>query len=168
MERWRAIFGFPLYEVSDEGRVRSLDREVWNGRGAFTHRGRILVPFVTPKGYHAVNLRRDAHMHPHKLVHRLVYSAFVGNPEGMQIRHLDGNPANNTLENITVGTNSENQHDSVRHGTHHCARKTHCKHGHEFTPENTTHYIQAHGGQGRRCKRCAASRQRAYTARKRQ
>jgi len=144
-----------------------LDREVWNGRGKYTHRGCILAPVITPKGYHAVNLRRDSVMHAGKLVHRLVCFAFIGNPEGMQVRHLDGNPANNAAVNLALGNNSENQRDSVKHGTHHMARKTHCKHGHPFDEANTIHYIEAHGGNGRACRQCANARQRAYLARKR-
>lgn len=39
-------------------------------------------------------------------------------PDGQQVRHLDGNPANNQLANLCYGTPRENQADRVRHGTH--------------------------------------------------
>ncbi len=53
------------------------------------------------------------------LVHRLMLEAFVGPcPPGMQCRHIDGNPANNRIENLAWGTRSENVMDAVRHGTH--------------------------------------------------
>jgi hypothetical protein len=64
-------------------------------------------------------------------VHRLVLRAFVGPcPDGQEVRHLDGNPANNNLANLAYGTRSENIADALRHGTtvlgeaHHMARLT--------------------------------------------
>jgi len=50
---------------------------------------------------------------------RLVLLAFVGPcPEGMECRHLDGNPANNRIGNLVWGTKKENIADKKRHGTH--------------------------------------------------
>lgn len=52
-----------------------------------------------------------------KLVHRLVLEAFVGPcPDGMECRHLDGNPTNNKLENLCWGTHEENWQDQLAHG----------------------------------------------------
>jgi len=54
-----------------------------------------------------------------RTVHRLVLEAFVGKcPKGMECRHLDGNSLNNNINNLCWGTRSENQRDSVKHGTH--------------------------------------------------
>lgn len=51
-------------------------------------------------------------------VHRLVLTAFTGPcPEGMECRHLDGDPANNHIENLAWGTKRENEDDKDRHGT---------------------------------------------------
>lgn len=51
-------------------------------------------------------------------VHRLVMHVFVGTcPSGQQVRHLDGNPANNRIENLAYGTATQNMADAVRHGT---------------------------------------------------
>jgi hypothetical protein len=51
-------------------------------------------------------------------VHQLVAKYFIGpRPRKHDIRHLDGNPGNNRLENLAYGTRSENYADSVRHGT---------------------------------------------------
>jgi hypothetical protein len=51
-------------------------------------------------------------------VHRLVATAFHGEPNGSeQVRHLDGDKLNNLAENLTWGSQSENQKDRVLHGT---------------------------------------------------
>ena len=93
-------------------------------------------------------------------VHVLVMAAFVGpRPEGAVTRHLDGNPLNNHLTNLAYGSQSENLRDAVAHGTHAHAKKTHCKYGHEFTPENT--YIQPSRPNSRFCRTCKAARARA-------
>lgn len=58
-------------------------------------------------------------------VHELVMLAFVGaKPDGMVIRHLDGNNQNNHKDNLCYGTKSENVSDMVRHGTHPLAKLT--------------------------------------------
>ena len=52
------------------------------------------------------------------LVHRAVCLAFYGVPKPHQtdVRHLDGDPKNNLLENLRWGTKTENALDTVRHG----------------------------------------------------
>ena len=95
-------------------------------------RGKILTPRVGASGHLRVWSRGRYHS-----VHVLVLETFYGpRPEGYVARHLDGNPGNNHPGNLAWGTFSENNHDSVRHGTHRNARKTHCVQGHELTPDN--------------------------------
>ena len=68
-------------------------------------------------GYPTVNLS-DGVGKRRWYVHRLVLEAFVGpRPEGMACRHLDGDRANNRVENLAWGTYSENERDKLRHGT---------------------------------------------------
>ncbi len=104
VENWRAIHGFPRYEVSDLGRIKSHC-----GRRSI----RILRPVIR-NGYGYVKLTRG-----HDLpIHRLVLEAFVGPcPEGMECRHLDGCRSNNCLGNLAWGTRSENYDDRRGHGT---------------------------------------------------
>lgn len=157
-ERWRAIPGWEgLYEVSDLGRVRSLDHQ---GRRQF-HRGRILKELVvTRTGYRGVGLHRDGSVEQ-AYVHELVLRAFVGpRPEGFQTRHLNGQNTDNRLANLKYGTPVENAADKVLHGT---ARTrltvaTHCKRGHPFDEENT---IYPRGG-GRNCRECRRANDRVY------
>ena len=65
------------------------------------------------------------------MVHRLILETFVGpRPQGMECRHLDGNPLNNHLINLCWGTRDENFADRVRLGEsskgedHHSAKLT--------------------------------------------
>lgn len=146
-ERWRPVPypGFDGYEVSDLGRVRSW--KVYRGKPG----PRLLKPGLTDKGYRMVGLNDDDGKLCSFTVHRLVTVTFVGlRPEDEEVRHLDGNKLNNALVNLAFGTASENTLDTVTHGTHPMARKTHCKHGHEFTPDNI--YRKPNGGRG--CKKC--------------
>mgnify|MGYP001615377444 CR=1 FL=1 len=115
-ERWLPIPGYEgFYSVSDMGRVRQE-------AGRFHCRGTIYVYHSKPRlkklsrkrhGHLAVNIGNFNVM----LVHRLVLLAFVGPcPEGMECRHLDGNPSNNRLDYLCWGTHAENMADTVRHG----------------------------------------------------
>lgn len=149
-EQWRPVIGYEgLYEVSNQGRVRSLDHFT-RGRSDSKRliRGRVLRPAPRPSGHLTVALGRSGGS---KDVHTLVATAFIGpRPDGMECCHYDGDPSNNRLENLRWDTRSANRLDSVRHGTHQAASKTHCKHGHEFTLENT---LIQHGNH-RRCREC--------------
>ncbi|ACI12645.1 HNH endonuclease [Mycobacterium phage Ramsey] len=149
-EEWRPVVGFEgLYEVSNLGRVRSLDHFA-RGRSGSKRliRGRVLRPAPRTSGHLTVALGRNGGS---KDVHTLVATAFIGpRPEGMECCHQDGDPTNNRVENLRWDTRSANRLDSVRHGTHQAVKKTHCKHGHEFTPENTL--VQR--GKHRRCREC--------------
>ena len=112
-----------------------------------------LKPKADRGGYLVVTLyggrkRRSA------TVHQLVAAAFLGEcPAGQIVRHLDGNPANNTASNLAYGTHSQNLLDQVRHGTHRSSVKTRCKNGHEFTADSTG-YRDRGGSQARVCKVC--------------
>lgn len=79
---------------------------------------KILKTTLGKHGYLSVTFRKNGEKIPY-LIHRLVLETFIGPcPPGMECRHLDGNPRNNRLENLCWGTRSENQQDSVGHGTH--------------------------------------------------
>lgn len=145
-ESWRPIPGFEgRYEASDLGRIRSVDRVITTKAGVrMPRRGQVLKPWSSDRLSHqSVTLGHD--YKDHHLVHVLVLTTFVGpRPEGMEGCHNDGNAANNRLENLRWDTASANQRDRVKHGTHHFGNRTHCKHGHEYSAENT--YIRVRSG----------------------
>lgn len=102
VEEWRPIAGFPKYEVSSAGRVRSPRC--------------ILKPTPTASGHLNVGLWRNGER-AMRLVHRLALEAFSGPPgRGQECRHLDGNPGNNHQDNLRWGTRKENGEDKVMHG----------------------------------------------------
>lgn len=147
-EEWRAIPGHEgAFEVSSHGRVRSLSRLDAQGRRRVGKMRRLVRQ---PSGHFTVALRFNR-VRQTFLVHHLVLLAFVGpRPDGMEGCHWDDNPGNNRLENLRWDTRSANCLDSVRNGTHHMARVTHCPQGHAYTPENTYSYP----GGNRACREC--------------
>lgn len=116
-EIWRPIAGYErLYEVSNRGRVRSLPKAVPHLKGTRSIPGRILKPQQQASGHLYIRSLggRDGKI---GWIHRLVYEAFVGPiPEGLDIRHLDGDPKNNTPSNLVPGTRVENAHDVYAYG----------------------------------------------------
>lgn len=115
-ENWKSVAGYEgLYEVSDSGRVRSLDAVVKHKNGGKHLRKGKILQFGNVKGYRSVGLCRDGRMKTFS-VHRLVATSFIAPPNG-QIRHLDGNKLNNRPYNLCWGTAKENSADRDRHGT---------------------------------------------------
>lgn len=111
VERWREVPGWPDYEVSSLGRVRSWKKRTCARPGA------ILKRLKGPRGYWQVNLHRDG-KRATKVVHRLVALAFLGpRPDGMQVLHKNGKTTDPRLGNLRYGTPKENAADAETHGT---------------------------------------------------
>lgn len=164
-EQWRPIPGYEgHYEVSDHGRVRSVTRILPHPvNGWKTYRGKLLKQDVHKTGHIAVWLSLDGRMRS-LLVHRLVLMAFIGPcPDGMEACHWNDDPGDNRLENLRWTSRRDNNLDRVRNGIHPMAKKTHCKRGHEFTPENTRIEVRT-TGKVRRCRQCERERSRRRKA----
>jgi len=114
-EDWREAVGWPLYEVSSIGRVRS-----WNRYGPGNERAtspHMLTLFVG-HGYLRAGLRDKRKRGRSVSVASLVAEAFIcPRPTGLVLRHLDGQQTNNVPHNLAWGTLKENGEDRVRHGT---------------------------------------------------
>lgn len=108
-EIWKPTEGFPGYDVSNYGRVRSYYMRGPKTRIADSPH-RILKPRTTRKGYHRICLRRDG-SRASVYVHKLVTTAFLGpRPAGLQVNHRNGNKADNYIGNLEYVTPRENTH----------------------------------------------------------
>ena len=105
IEVWKDIPGYEdAYQASSLGRIRSIDHYV-NGKSRYGKpfkrliKGRILRPGRYNKdGHVSVVLRRGSNGSP---VHQLIALTFLGErPDNQDVRHLDGNPQNNKLNNL--------------------------------------------------------------------
>lgn len=118
-ERWLPIPEYEgFYEVSDHGRVRSVDRMCRHSRGGMRRlKGKLRKLVVLSTGYLQVSLSRGGVIR-RELVHRLVLLAFVGEPPaGHEGCHEDNDPANCRLDNLRWDTHKGNCADRARHGT---------------------------------------------------
>lgn len=127
-EEWRDIPGYEkLYQASNLGRVRSVDgkitetdrhgKRVWKGR---VLKNRTKAP---AKNGYRVSLWKDG-KNKDWLVHRLIAMAFLGIPEGIEIKstgkrmtvnHKDGDRFNNKIENLewlTIENNIKHAFDN--------------------------------------------------------
>ncbi len=115
-ETWRPVYGYEgSYAVSDIGNVMSFKRRT----------PQLLTTKIPNSGFRRISFRyRVVSIYDNaskksvkKKVHALVCEAFHGpRPEGMQVRHLDGDCLNNLAENLQWGSPAENADDMMKHG----------------------------------------------------
>lgn len=100
-ERWLPVVGYEgVYEVSDLGRVRSIDRTIQRAGRAVRVQGVMLSLKVNRSGYVYVNVSNEAKPAA-LLVHRLVAKAFLPNQDGLPIvNHRDCDTQHNALGNL--------------------------------------------------------------------
>ena len=105
-EIWRDITGYEgIYQVSNLGRVRSLDRKVWN----YIKRGRILKAHNNGHGYYNVSLHNNDKVEKHVYVHILVAKTFIPNPNNYtEVNHKDFNKTNNSVDNLEWVSHKQN------------------------------------------------------------
>lgn len=158
-EIWRPIPGYEgHYEASNQGRIRGVDRLVIDRRNTRIFKGKILIGTIAGRtGYKMVPLSKNGVV-KRIAVHRLVALAFHGVPDPSHVCcHNNGIRTDNRAENLRWDTRSGNELDKLAHGTHR-GTQTHCKRGHEFTPENTR--IRRDGY--RMCRECNNMMKRAW------
>lgn len=156
MESWKPVVGYEgLYEVSDMGRVRSLDKPKIPGMPGRGRRiGRVLILSPNSVGYLQATLSKNSKA-SRISVHKLVLEAFVClRPKGKETRHLNGNQKDNLLSNLRWGTIEENRQDSRRHGT----LRVGCKNGmSKLTKKQVRAVFRAKGFQREIAKRFGVS-----------
>ena len=103
-EIWKPIEGYPDYEVSNMGRVKSLK----------FGKEKILKGVKDKNGYLIVDLYKEGKQ-KHYLIHRLVASAFIDNPNNLpQVNHIDEDKTNNRVENLEYCDSSYNTNFGTR------------------------------------------------------
>lgn len=115
-EVWKPISGYEgLYEISNYGNVRSLERYKVYRNELRTIHAKILKYNTITSGYKQVALYKSG-KRKCLLIHRLVAEAFIDNPHNLpQVNHKDGNKTNNNVANLEWCTAKENMVHSVEH-----------------------------------------------------
>lgn len=109
-EIWKPVLGYEgIYEISDLGRLRSVDRLVRSNYGGLKPiPGQIMACPVNERGYAVATLRRDGGKRS-RVVHGLVAESFLpADPARPNINHIDGNKLNNSASNLERCTQQEN------------------------------------------------------------
>ena len=107
-EIWMPVPNYEgLYEISNQGRFAALRKD-----------GRFYRKLNDKTHYLSVSVKSiDGKPQKSFYIHTLVAHVFIQpRPDGLVVRHLDGNRYNNKVENLAYGTNSQNVADSVKHG----------------------------------------------------
>lgn len=162
---WRPVVGYEhAYEVSSDGRVRSLDRVDHAGRNL---RGREMSIQCGSSGYPSCPLYVSGI--PKTInVHRMVAEAFIPRQEGKPwVLHNDGNRTNNRVENLRWGTPKENMLDREIHGRNPESSKTSCVNGHPLDDINTYRNPTTGHRSCRICRKVSMDRSNAERSRKR-
>lgn len=110
-EIWKDVVGCEgLYQVSNNGRVRSVDRYVPAKNNSRKHiDGKLLTQHYDKDGYCLVHIRKPQTNGKNARVHRLVALTFIPSVEGKDfIDHINGIRSDNRVENLRWCTVKEN------------------------------------------------------------
>ncbi len=112
-EIWKDIINHPDYQVSNMGRVRSIDRYVVDTRGRRCfYKGNLLTPTPDRRGYLKVGFGWKKNS---EYIHRLVAEAFIPNPDNLpQVNHIDECKSNNNVDNLEWCSNLYNSNYGTR------------------------------------------------------
>ena len=113
-EVWRPVKGYEgLYEVSNLGNVRSVDRHVMYGNHYHLLKGKPIKSFPNSRGYLRINLSKNNKVKQYP-VHRLVANAFIPNPKNLPcIDHINTIRDDNRVENLRWCSQKENMNNPI-------------------------------------------------------
>lgn len=116
-EIWKDIEGYEgYYQVSNLGKVRSIDRYVKHSLGHVRLAKGKQLSVSNHGDYDTVVLYREGYKPKGFNVHRLVAVAFIPNPENKpEVNHKDGDKSNNIVSNLEWSTYSENTRHAIKH-----------------------------------------------------
>lgn len=116
-EIWKDVKEYEkLYQVSNLGRVRSLDKMVWNGQNYWKMKGKILKQSKDKDGYLLIGLHLNGKVKNCK-VHRLVAIHFIPNPNNLpEVNHKKGNKEDNRFFMLEWCTRKENDMHAIKTG----------------------------------------------------
>lgn len=108
-EEWKDCFGYEgLYQISNYGNIKSLDKLVWNRFKYIKRLGRDIKTNIDKYGYVRATLSKNG-KRTNEQIHRLVAKTFLDNPNNYpQINHKDCNKQNNYVGNLEWCTNAHN------------------------------------------------------------
>lgn len=114
MEIWKDIDGYEgIYQISNLGRVRSLDRINCRGQSI---KGQIRKFRIDSKGYPQVRLSKNG-KYQDIFIHKLVAVAFIPNPDNKEtVNHKDGDKMNWSIDNLEWMTTEENTQHAIDNG----------------------------------------------------
>ena len=129
-EIWKDIVGYEgLYQVSNLGNFRSLDRETKNGKTHYIRKGKPVKKFLCKNGYEYVCLTKNCKGN-HIKASRLVAIAFIPNTENKKtVNHINGNKLDNRVKNLEWNTYTENLNHAIKTGLRHLKPVAQIKNG---------------------------------------
>lgn len=132
IEEWLPIKGYEgLYEVSNLGRIKSLERKKWNGKSNHIWKEKILKFGTNGANYLAVNLYKNK-KRKFITIHKLVATTFIDNPNNyLEINHTDENPKNNAVINLEWCNRKYNCNYGTRN-----QKVIHCKKVYQYDLQN--------------------------------
>ena len=118
-EIWKDIKGYEgLYQVSNQGQVRSLTHYASNGVAIIEYKGKIIKSWLDGRKHYLLVVLSNGKNNKKKfLVHRLVAETFIKNPKHKkEVNHKNGNKTDNCVENLEWVTSKENKQHAYNNG----------------------------------------------------